>query len=662
MKSWFSRIAHKASAASPTALHTPAHDEVGDLIEQGQKLEDAGQVIEALALYRQALALSPRAVSGFINQGNALQLLGDFDAAIASYQQAIEHDAASASAWLNLGNALMNSPKPDQDTRKTMLAEAEAAYRAALNLRPDWAEACFGLGCVLEQSGALEEACAAYRRALVLDPAHDKAVFNLADLDAAQLVTSGEMSAARRVLLDGLVRHPGQPRLLLRLAELERDTGQLRASLKLFRQVLDATDATEFSPSTHTALLFTLNYLPEITGEDLFTAHQRFGQLAEKIARPLQPQVSADPYRRLRVGYVSPDFRRHPVANFIAPVLCCHDHSQVEVYCYYNHDGEDEVTARIRSLADHWRDIAKLSDDMVAKQIMGDDIDLLIDLTGHTSENSLMVFARRTAPVQITWLGYLGTTGLACMDYRLCDAYTDPPGLSEAVHTEQLLRLPDSQWCYERLETVPPPPPLPYLTNGVWTFGSYNNTLKLNEAVFAMWAAVLRAFPGSRMRVFDIKNNEMESWLRSHCTRLGITSERLICMRRTHLDAYFASAAEVDVALDSFPYSGGTTTCDNLLMGLPVASVAGTRTIARSGVSLLSTMGLQDWIAESPKTMPDLLRRQLAEPERVAALRAELPARMRASPLMDAPRFTKNLEALYREAWQRWCTSQHSGG
>lgn len=656
MKTWFSRITGKVGAPAAPAQSAAVIDEVAALISQGQQREDAGEATEALALYRLALALAPQSVSGLINQGNALQLLDDHVAAIASYRQALAYEPASASAWLNLGNALLNAPKPDQDTRKALFAEAEAAYRAALHIRPNWPEASFGLGCALEGHGDLvEDACAAYRRTLELDPTHDKALFNLADLEAAQLIERKEMTAARRALQNGLARHPGHPRLLVRLSDLERDCGQLRAGLKLLREVVDSS---AFDSSLHTVLLFALNFLPEITSDELFATHRRYGSQAEQAVQPMQLDVDVNAGRRLRVGYVSPDFREHPVANFIIPVLRYHDRSKVEVFCYHGHDVADEVTHTIRGFSDGWRDIARLGDEVVAKQIVDDRIDILVDLAGHTTGNRLMVFARHPAPVQITWLGYLGTTGLSRMDYRICDAYTDPPGKSEAFHSEQLLRLPESQWCYEQIGPRPPPPaPLPYLTHGVWTFASYNNPLKLNEEVVAMWGEVLQAFPGSRLRVFGISNHEIETWVRSQCTGLGITSDRLICVPRTHIEAYFASAAEVDVALDCFPYSGGTTTCDNLMMGLPVASVAGKRTISRSGVSLLTTLGLQDWLADSPQAMPDLLRRQLADPARVAALRAELPARMRSSALMDGMRFTKNLETLYRDAWQRRCES-----
>lgn len=656
MKSWFSRLTGKGSAELVPAQRAAANSEVEELIKQGQQLEDDGKAKEALALYRQALALAPHSVAGFINQGNALQLLYDHASAIESYRQALQNDPGSATAWLNLGNALMNAPLPDHETRRRNLEEAEAAYRAALKSRPDWAEASFGLGCALENRGLLEEASAAYRRALILDPGHDKAAFNLADIDATQLTERKEIGAARQVLLDALARNPGHNRLLARLAEIDSERGRLRDAVALYRKILeDSPDG--LINEVNTALLFTLNLLPEITAEELFSAHQLYGQKVEERVSTLQTHVTREPHRRLRIGYVSPDFRQHPVAVFILPVLRAHDRNEVEVYCYHNHQGVELFTEKIRACADHWRDIAKVDHDTVARWIVDDRIDLLIDLAGHTTNDRVLVFAQQPAPVQLTWLGYLGTTGLSRMNYRICDAYSDPPGIADAFHTEHLLRLPDSQWCYEPQEQVPPPTRLPFLTKGYWTFGSYNNAAKLNEAVFAMWAAVLQAFPGSRLRVFAITSPDLEQWVRSQCTQFGITSDRITCIGRVFYADYLASAAEVDISFDTFPYNGGTTTCDNLLMGLPVASVAGKRTISRSGVSLLTNMGLQDWLADSPQDMPALLRRQLADPDRVATLRAELPGRMRASPLMDSPRFTKNLERLYREAWQAWCAS-----
>ncbi len=654
MKSWLSRFTSKVRVSPPLNVAVPANRAVTDLVAQGQALEDDGQVVEALGRYREALALQPDSVSALINQGNALLLLSDYDNAIASYRQALMLDVYSASAWLNLGNALMQSPSVDPASRARVLAEAEAAYRAALKARPDWVEAYFGLGCALEAGDAAEEACAAYRRALMLDPTHPGAAFNLADLSAQQLVKRREMGAARKVLMDCLTQQPGQRRLLARLADLERDSGMLHSGLARLRQLV-AAEPDDFP--VHSVLLFALNYLPEISAQELFAAHQAYGCLAEQSIAPLPTRMACDPNRRLRIGYVSPDLRQHPVSVFLIPILRHHDRRQVEVFCYHNHDGEDEMTRKIRGLSDHWRAVAKLGDDRVAQQIVDDEIDLLIDLAGHTTGGRMTLFAQQPSPVQLTWLGYLGSTGLSRMHYRISDFHTDPVGQSDALHSETLLRLPGSQWCYEPQVPLPAPTPLPYLACGYWTFGSYNNGLKLNEAAFAAWAGVLDAFPDSRLRLFSIVNDALEQWVRASFVQHGISSDRIDCIGRIPIDQYFASASGVDIALDSFPYSGGTTTCDTLMMGLPVVTIAGERTLARSGVSLLNTLGLHEWIASSPQDLPTLLRRQLADPLRIAALREELPARMRNSPLMDAPRFTKNLEQCYREAWQQRCTA-----
>ncbi len=659
MKSWLSRWTGKTVEAQPPETAAASVSPALALIEEGHRLEDAGQLAEALACYRRALAADPGSASACLNQGNALQGLGEHSAAIASYRQALALDAESAPAWLNLGNAMMLMSSRSQSERRDFLQEAEAAYRSALRVRPEWAEAWFGLACALEAIPAVEEACIAYRRALENEPGLTTASFNLSDLLAEQHVKRNEISAARQVLNEALEKHPGQTRLLARLADLERDSGRIHESLRLLRQMV--ANSPDYLP-THSSLLFSLNFLPEISSAELFEAHAAFGRQVE-AQRPLPEAANTrEPQRRLKVGYVSADFRRHPVAVFMLPVLRNHAREAVEVYSYSNLRDGDAMSEKLREASDHWRDIIELDDKVVANIIREDGIDILVDLSGHTNGGRMVLFALKPAPVQMTWLGYLGTTGLSRMDYRLCDARTDPIGVAEARHTEALLRLPDTQWCYEsqlgRSETTP----LPYLSRGYWTFGSFNNGLKLNDAVFAVWAQVLHGIPKSRLRIFSMENEEIRNRARVSLAKHGITTDRVDLIERIPVDEYFASFGGVDVALDSFPYSGGTTTCDTLLMGLPVATIAGERTIARSGVSLLTAIGLEDWVAESAQDLTALLRRQLAEPERLAVLRAELPARMRASALMDAPRFTRNLEQLYREAWQRWCTSAPSAG
>ena len=657
MKSWLSRWTGKAADVRPEETLAAPISPAESLIAEGNVLEDAGQIAEALQCYRRALAADSGSARACLNQGNALQALGDHPAAVESYRQALALDAANAPAWLNLGNALLRMPSLSQAERKAHLQDAEAAYRSAVRLRPEWAQAWFGLGCALEAMPAADEACAAYARAVEIEPELTAASFNLSDLLAEQHVKRNEISAARQVLNRALEKQPDQDRLLARLADLERESGRIHESLALLRRMV--ANSPDYLP-THSTLLFSLNFLPEISSAELFEAHAAFGRKVEARSPLPPPHNAREPNRRLKVGYVSGDFRRHPVAVFMLPILRQHQREAIESYSYNNLRDGDAMTEALREASDHWRDIFELDDAVVANIIREDGIDILIDLSGHTTGGRMALFALKPAPVQMTWLGYLGTTGLSRMDYRLCDARTDPVGVAEARHTEALLHLPDTQWCYDSQLGKTEPTPLPYLSRGYWTFGSFNNGLKLNDAVLAAWAKVLHSLPKSRLRIFSMENEEIRNRVRVSLAKHGITTDRVDLIARIPVEEYFASFGEVDVALDSFPYSGGTTTCDTLLMGLPVATIAGERTIARSGVSLMTALGLADWIADSPQALAELLRRQLAEPERLAALRAELPARMRASALMDAPRFTRNLEQLYRQAWQRWCTSAFS--
>jgi predicted O-linked N-acetylglucosamine transferase (SPINDLY family) len=265
------------------------------------------------------------------------------------------------------------------------------------------------------------------------------------------------------------------------------------------------------------------------------------------------------------------------------------------------------------------------------------------------------VFARKPAPLQYTWLGYLSTTGLDAIDYRLCDRHTDPPGVAEAWQVEMPARMPDSQWCYSPLFEVPQPGPLPRLQNGYWTFGSTNQIAKLNRHCLAVWARVLNSVRDSRLRVLGAGDAWVGERLLREFGRHGIAPSRIDLVGRLPLRDYLASYKAVDILLDSFPYNGGTTTCDSLLMGVPVATIAGDRSIARGGVSLLGTVGLGDWIAADEDALPELLLRKTADAAGMAALRAELPPRMRASPLMDGPRYARNFSALLRDAWRSWC-------
>jgi len=633
-------FAHKKVADKPSS-EGAATANVDELIAKGNRLEDANRLDEALETYEEAIRLAPNGFRGHLNLGNLSRRKGNNTLAADHYRRAIELNPDYPGTRLNLGNALM---------AEQAFNDAADSYRAAIRLRPDWPEAWFGLGCALEKIQPpvrIDMVVEAYQEALRLEPEHGKAVANLVTF----LGASGQPETARKLIESFNSRYPENVPALLIRAAMEREQGYLDASFAAYTKIMSI--APEHEAANY--FLWTMNFIPDVTAETVLSAHLAYGERVLKQTLPCPRKNARDPERRLKIGYVSPDFRGHPISCFIEPLLRQHDRSAVEVYCYYNYPIHDEMTRRLVGLADHWRDIADVPDDVVVRTIMADDIDILVDLAGHTADNRLGLFARKPAPIQCTWLGYLGTTGLRTIDYRLCDAHTDPSPEAESWQVETPLRLPDSQWCYQPQVALPEPSPLPRLTNGYWTFGSPNQASKLNDVALRTWAELLVAIPDSRLRILGVTDTVFAERIRSGFAARGIAPNRIDVAGRIPIEQYFAFYREIDIALDTFPYNGATTTCDALVMGVPVATVAGKRAIARGGVSLLNTIGLQKWIAPSQTEFVPMLLENISDPARMSALRAELPKWMRASALMDVPKFTKNVESLYRSIWRRAC-------
>jgi protein O-GlcNAc transferase len=626
------RPENSSAPAAPESSET-----VDELIEKGNQLEDAGDGDSALKLYERAITIAPDSSRAHLNAGNALRLLGRSDDAVVEYRRSLALNPEFAGAHLNLGNVLIATGD---------FASAAESYRTATRLRPEWSEAWFGLGCALERVPAPDRAVEAYSKALDLDPEHAKVAANF----AALLMSRGDAPGARGVVANALRLHPQDVPLLLAHAEIEKHLGECNAAAAAYRRALDI-DPDDLD--VRSSYLFALNFLDTIGTDVLLAEHRKYGALLAKRVEPVRLRARTHSDRPLKIGYVSPDFRRHSVSCFIEPLLRHHDRSVVDVHCYYNHDKRDDITLRFVGLADHWLDIAGVDDDAVAQHIADDGIDILVDLAGHTSGNRLGVFARKPAPIQFTWLGYLCTTGVDAIAFRLCDAHTDPPGRAEAWQTEKPARLPNAQWCYQPQVSPPEPGALPRLANGYWTFGSFNQASKLNTQLLQTWARLIDAIPGSHLRFVGIAQAVLEDKIRSIFAARGIADERLEIIGRIPIDAYFAHYREIDIALDSLPYNGATTTCDALLMGVPVATVAGNRSIARGGVSLLNAVGLTDWIAGSADELIAIVQAHTQDPHRLAALRATLPETMRASALMDGPRFAGDLEAVFHAAWNK---------
>jgi predicted O-linked N-acetylglucosamine transferase (SPINDLY family) len=402
-----------------------------------------------------------------------------------------------------------------------------------------------------------------------------------------------------------------------------------------------------------------MNYQPRYSATEIADAHRAWGRgLAERLG----PQTGAhgndrDEGRRLKIGYVSADLRAHPVAAFVEPVLANHDPERVEVTCYSTVAREDAVTARLRGHVQRWRHVAGQGDQALADLVRADEIDVLVDLSGHTGGTRVLLFARKPAPVQFTYVGYPNTTGLEAMDWRITDAYADPPGLTEALHTEQLARLPESFLCFEPTADCPPVRPVPAHADGFFTYGCFNNLIKIGPDVVRAWARILLGAPGSRLL---LKNASLSlATVRARVEGLfaahGVPSNRLQLMARVGHDAHLRLFNQVGLHLDTFPYNGTATTFEATWMGVPTLSLAGDRHAARVGVSHAMNLGLPDLVAAS---VDDYVERAIgfADTGRLAAVKTDLRERMRASPLMNHSGTTRAIEAVFRGAWRAWCS------
>ncbi|HWA37349.1 MAG TPA: tetratricopeptide repeat protein [Burkholderiales bacterium] len=516
-------------------------------------------------------------------------------------------------------------------------------FRRACAASPSDPDPHYGLGVALLRAGREGESEAAFRTGLALQPQSVQMLNGL----AASLIELGRVNEAMTLLERAVQRDPRNAETWTRIGRASLDKGRLAAAIEALQRAhaLAPQDAT-----VHSALLFTMNYSGDFDAGALFEAHRRFGDLQ---ARPVAPPPIEGGARRLRVGYLSPDFRSHVVSVFMLPILARHDRARFEVFAYYLHTRSDRVTEGVRELADHWRECGSLDVGEIASRIREDRIDILIELAGHTLQNGLPVLALRPAPLQLTYLGYPNTTGLPSVDWRLTDAKADPPG-AESVHVERLARLPRTFLCYR------PGPgldvgPLPARAKGFVTFGCFNNILKLSEPFFRLAARLLADVPGSRLLLKDRTfafADKRDAVLRFFADA-GIDAERVVLRGweptpETHLAVY----AEVDIALDSFPYNGTTTTCEALWMGVPVIALRGDRHAGRVGASLLETVGLGELVAASEQDYVRIAAALSRDRAALEALRVGMRDRLRASPLLDEVGFVRAFEDCLTALWQ----------
>lgn len=628
---------------------------------------------EALAAKEQAVRLAPENAQGLSNLASTLLALGRHADAVEHARRAVERDARIATAHGNLGAGLLALGRLDEGLaccRQALALEpglhrvrarAAAALQDAgrwreaaqcladgLRLRPDDAAAWLALGNALRESQDMQRAEQALRRSLELRPASHEAWNNLGNTlhDLGRLLEA-EGAFGRALALEGAVGA-----IHSNLGNVLREQGRLAEAAACFRSAL-ARDPSFLG--AHDNLLLALNYADGPSPEERVAEARRYGAAAARLAQPLPPVAVAVAKKAgpLRVGLVSGDLRSHPVGYFLESWLGALDPSRIQLHAYSTQAREDGVTARLRQhLA--WHRIAAMNDAEAAAQIRADAIDVLIDLSGHTAHNRLPLFCWRPAPVQATWLGYFATTGVAAIDYLIADAATVPPDTREQF-TEQVWRLPRTRLCFTPPAEAPAVAALPAVANGRVTFGAFQALSKVTDAVLALWARVLREVPGSRLRLQSpqLGDEATRDALRRRMQAQGLDPARVVLHGRSSRAAYFEAHAEVDMLLDTFPFPGGTTTCEALWMGVPTVTLQGDRLIARQGAGLLHAAGLPDWIAADGDAYVRLAVRRAGDPAALARLRAGLREHVARSALFDAAAFaadfTQALEAM-REA------------
>jgi len=553
-------------------------------------------------------------------------------------------DAQTLAVWLAEGLAAHRAGDP---------AGAEKRYRQILERDPDHPEALFHLGTLAEAARRFDAACERYQQALSIRPHWFEPRFCLGNA----LRSLGRFESAIGAMELASRLNPDSVGARVNLAMLLCESGHIREAEGIFRDLAagngdDARDA-------HDNLLLTLSYREDLTPQQCYAEHRRW---AERHADPITaaavpPARPADPERPLNVGYVSPDFRLHPVAMFLLPLLAHHDRERYRIHCYATRANGDGTTVRLRAAADDWRNITALSDDEAARVIRDDGIDVLVDLAGHTGWNRLLLFARRPAPVQIGWLGYLNTTGMQAIDARLTDGVATPPGF-DAYHSERVVRLPCCQWCFQPIMEAPEVAPPPLRRDRWVTFGSFHNLAKLGPGVIGLWSRLLKQIPHSRLLVMAKGLADGGHDLLDRFAAEGVAADRVVLRNAVPYREYLATYREVDIALDAFPYSGGTTTCEALWMGVPVVTWTCPTVTGRGAASILAAAGLPELIADSPETFLSVAGTLAADRPRLEQLRTTLRARLQASALMDARRFAGDLEGAFRELWRAWCAGR----
>lgn len=611
----------------------------------GIALKNSGQLEPAKQILESSIRLEPNHSGSFYHLAQLYWAQERLDLAERAYETAMQL-SPNVAAYTELSELRL---------RRGKLAQAIEGFCSILSVCPDFDRVLLGLGNAYYRSGKLLEAKECFDRILQRNPESKEAWHNLGalsgylreDIEGEHPYDHAEYCIERAISLD-----PNFATAFHSLGNVYKNQGQIEKAIDAYSK---AAELDLSWPGALSSLCYASYFSPNLDAAAIRATHQRWNERFAKSIRPYTSfSNSKDPERRLRIGYVSPDFREHVLSLYMVPLFANHDHSMYEVFLYSAVPHADAMTQRIRSYADHWREIGGLPTAAIVEMIRADGIDLLFDLSMHMSGSQLPVFACKPAPVQITWMAYPGTTGLTTIDYRLTDPYLDPPGMFDAYYSEESIRLPDSFWCIDPLNNTIQVNQLPADRNGLITFGNLNNPCKLNSKVIQLWSQVLKAIPKSHITLLAYQGKHRDR-LSGEFLQNGIEPQRIQFVVSAPRQEYLKYYHEIDISLDTVPYNGHTTSIDALWMGVPVLSLVGQTVVGRAGLSQLTNIGREEFICHSAEEFVQKAVSLAGNLEQLRRIRSSLRSELEASPLMNAKAYTQEVELTCRHLWKRWC-------
>lgn len=642
--SFLQRIFKKLRPSSRTRPTDPKAVEALKLIEEGQTEEKAGRLDKARMRYEEAVLIAPNLAKAHMNLGNAHLALREVNEAMNCYQKSLDIDQNYAQAHYNLGNVYWQLNKND---------EALRSYLRATEIDPKFALPWVGIANTLAGMEKHDDAIAACKQAIVVDKSNAEAYVVMGMILRDQNLLDESIKSMRKAVQ---IR-PDHPIAPTNLANYLEHAFRFKEAHDCYREAIRIAPNIE---SLKVALLYLLSQDPKTSPKSLYEQHLAIGSEIERREehRRRTHHNLKNPNRKIRVGFISADLRNHAVVHFVEPIFRhLRDIPEIELFAYYNFKDEDDGTIRIKSYFSEWRAIAHFADDDVENIIRKDAIDILIDLSGYTAGSRLSVLARKPAPIQASWIGYPGTTGLKAIDYYLADPYFLPIEKFSWQFVEKLVYLPSTA-PYLPFSVAPPIAPLPFISQGVVNFGSFNRPSKISHGVVRLWARVLRAVPNSRFlitgMVDDYQIGVLENWFQEE----NIPNERLEFKIRSTIEPYLKLHHAVDICLDTFPYTGGTTTRHALWMGVPTITIAGSTPASRQASSIMELVGLGDFVASSEDEFVSIAQSWSNRTDELAEIRTDMRIRIARSPL-GRPEFVASaFVKATRIMWQRWCAGE----